>query len=137
MTSWLGGTNRLVPMILAVGNHDVGIDSLDEVKITPSEWGPFWFAYNPQHFDTASRTVPPISLRKTYFSHKLGSTTLISLDSGFRETFEHQAQYLQSTLSNLSGHIPISIYHIALYPACVHGNGGKTLQAYQDAKKYF
>lgn len=41
---------RLVPMILTVGNHDVGFDALATVTVKPDKEGPFFFAYHPQHY---------------------------------------------------------------------------------------
>jgi hypothetical protein len=35
---------------MALGNHDVGFNSLAKVKLTVSEVGPWWYAYNPQHY---------------------------------------------------------------------------------------
>lgn len=43
--------NRLVPFILALGNHDIGHNSYARVAHTkPSHRGPWYFTYNPQHF---------------------------------------------------------------------------------------
>ena len=41
---------RIVPMILSVGNHDVGYDALATYRIdTSNERIPFFFLFNPQH----------------------------------------------------------------------------------------
>ena len=43
--------NRLVPFIMALGNHDVGRNSFARVQNrVSSRKGPWYFAYNPQHF---------------------------------------------------------------------------------------
>ena len=39
--------DRVVPMILSVGNHDVGFNSLADVDIEINEDGPFYFVYLP------------------------------------------------------------------------------------------
>lgn len=51
MISVLGANRRLVPFIFALGNHDVGWNSLAKLTLTPKESGPWWFAYHPQHFN--------------------------------------------------------------------------------------
>lgn len=50
--------SRLVPIILSLGNHDAGRHGLSTApKLVPTEAGPWWFAYNPQHFDS-NRGIP-------------------------------------------------------------------------------
>jgi 3',5'-cyclic AMP phosphodiesterase CpdA len=51
--------SRLVPFILAIGNHDIGNNGLAKIYTFPSAMGPWWFAYNPQHFDSLdARGIP-------------------------------------------------------------------------------
>lgn len=41
---------RLIPLVMSIGNHDVGFDALDDVKISSTnEYLPLFLAYNPQH----------------------------------------------------------------------------------------
>lgn len=48
--------NRLVPLILSIGNHDVGYNALATVQIdmTDTQNIPYYFLYNPQHKSSGS-----------------------------------------------------------------------------------
>jgi hypothetical protein len=50
----------LMPIVLTVGNHDVGLNELPGVNITVNNYGPAYFLYFPQHFD---RTIDHKILR--------------------------------------------------------------------------
>lgn len=42
--------DRLVPIVMSVGNHDVGFDALTDNTIKKTQEGyPLFFVYNPQH----------------------------------------------------------------------------------------
>ena len=45
--------NRTIPMILSIGNHDVGYDALATSTIRKDDIDstPFYFIYLPQHYD--------------------------------------------------------------------------------------
>jgi hypothetical protein len=90
------GTNnsRLVPLILALGNHDVGFNGLAKQYVFPNVDGPWWYAYNPQHFADDNKSIPEIQDRKSYGYHIIGSTVMVTLDSGYHVTYENQGQYL-------------------------------------------
>lgn len=52
---------RLVPLVMSIGNHDVGFDALDDVKISSTnEYLPLFLAYNPQHLSLDGKGVPAI-----------------------------------------------------------------------------
>lgn len=77
--------NRLVPFIMAIGNHDIGWNSYAKVSHKrPTEKGPWYFAYNPQHFaDGTNDKIPSIGDRRTYTYHKVGRNAIITLDSQY------------------------------------------------------
>ena len=53
--------NRLIPMVLTLGNHDIGFDSLSNNKYPRSfEDLPLFFIFNPQHLASQSKSVPQI-----------------------------------------------------------------------------
>ena len=91
--------NRLVPMVLAVGNHDV-----DKSADPPT--APFYFRYFPQGGDS-------------YFSRRVGANlALLVLDSG--HLVPHggaQATWLAAQLET-SRAVPfrLAAYHVPLYP---------------------
>lgn len=42
--------DRLIPIVMSIGNHDVGFDALTDNKMAQtSEDYPLFFVYNPQH----------------------------------------------------------------------------------------
>jgi hypothetical protein len=83
-------SSKLIPLILALGNHDAGYDSMNRQKAKPSNRGPWWFAYNPQHLDSDGKSILPIKNSKGYGYHLIGSTVLVNVDSGYMETYQSQ-----------------------------------------------
>lgn len=76
-------SSRLIPVVLGLGNHDVGHDPMVINKAKPSRSGPWWFAYNPQHFDSDGQSIPPVDKRKGHGYHIVGSTVIFNLDSSY------------------------------------------------------
>jgi hypothetical protein len=77
--------NRLVPLIMSVGNHDVGFDSMATVQLDrePEEI-PLFFLYNPQHLSPDNKNnIPDLQDRSTIHSHVIGPTVHLNLDSGY------------------------------------------------------
>lgn len=79
-----GKLNRLVPMIMTVGNHDVGFDALATVDIDMSDLDsiPNFFIFNPQHL-TAAGGIPDPQDRSSFHLHVIGPTVHAHLDSGY------------------------------------------------------
>lgn len=82
--------NRIVPLVLTVGNHDVGFDALATVQVSPTKEGPFFFAFHPQHYaDASTRTgIPDIENRSSIHYHKMGKILMLNLDSGYLLNYE-------------------------------------------------
>lgn len=52
---------RLVPLVMSVGNHDVGFDAFDDVAVPINNNDlPLFFLYNPQHLSHEGKAVPPV-----------------------------------------------------------------------------
>jgi hypothetical protein len=81
---------RIVPLILTIGNHDVGYNALADVKINFNniEKIPYYFSFHPQH--TSNNKIPNVTERKSYHYHVLGPTVHVHLDSGYIATYEDQ-----------------------------------------------
>lgn len=95
--------SRIVPFILALGNHDVGFNGMAKVYTFPSEAGPWWFAYNPQHFDSAeNRGIPKVQERKSHFTHLIGPVALVTLDTGYMYSYEDEAKFLGEVAKKFS-----------------------------------
>ena len=88
--------NRLVPFIMAIGNHDIGWNSYAKVSYKPpTTKGPWFFAYNPQHFaEGTTNQIPRISDRKSYGYHIVGPNVIITLDSQYTSDYKTQGAYL-------------------------------------------
>ena len=52
--------NRLVPIVLSIGNHDVGYDALAGIKIDFMDYYslPYYFLFNPQHSSLTAHKIP-------------------------------------------------------------------------------
>lgn len=48
LTSTIG---YMMPLVLTVGNHDVGLNEMPGINITINNYGPAYLLYFPQHFD--------------------------------------------------------------------------------------
>ena len=116
---------RLVPMVLTVGNHDVGQDSQSYRNVTVSPAGPPYFTYFPQHFPRDSQgniiyDVPEFADRRSYFYHHLGNAVMLSLDSAYVVSMDgEQLDWLESTMAELAPIYPVRFvtYHVPLYPS--------------------
>lgn len=97
---------HLMPIVLTVGNHDVGLNEMPGVNITINEFGPAYLIYFPQHYDRTPngeiiKAIPPVARRKTYFYHTFANMHYISLDSGYVNTF-HGYSHCNAALSRSS-----------------------------------
>lgn len=78
--------NRMIPLILTIGNHDVGYNALADVKIDFDDVDdlPYYFLYNPQHTTGAEQdSVPEPKERRSYHLHILGPSVHANIDSGY------------------------------------------------------
>lgn len=100
----LSPEGKLIPMILAIGNHEVEQNFNSSLKKIP-----FFLELFPQD-----------PQGKTYFSRRLGAhTVLFVLDSGHAANHEgEQTKWLENEMEQ-SKEIPIKLamYHIPIYPS--------------------
>jgi predicted MPP superfamily phosphohydrolase len=81
--------NRIVPIVLSVGNHDVGLPVMRKLKIPFNiEDIPYYFLYHPQHSSNDSHNIPAPENRSTFHIHKIGPMLHFHLDSGYLLSFE-------------------------------------------------
>lgn len=90
MTSTIG---YLMPLVLTVGNHDVGLNELSHVNITINKYGPAFFIYFPQHYDRnldghIIKQIPPIHKRRGILNYTFANTHYVILDSGYLLKFD-------------------------------------------------
>ncbi len=117
--------NHIIPMLLPVGNHDVGSNDNSDAK-QDMQNPCLYFQFFPQHRMLASdgsylpSKVPPPDKRLTYFYHLFGNNTaLISLDSAHVVPVHGiQDQFLDRILSSYmirNRAIKIVTYHVPMY----------------------
>jgi len=94
---------RLIPMVLAIGNHEVNkLPSSEPIE----KRAPFFFGYYPQE-------------GKTWFCRDIGSLArFVILDSGHIAAHEDQVEWLKTHLESAAT-IPwiIPVYHVPFYPS--------------------
>ena len=82
----------LMPIVLTVGNHDVGLNELPGINITVNNYGPAYFLFFPQHFDRNEdgdiiKRVPAIEKRRTILEFSFSNVLYVVLDSGYMHSF--------------------------------------------------
>jgi hypothetical protein len=118
---------RLVPIIMSVGNHDVGFDSMAAVEVSYTEEEiPLYFMYNPQHLNATGK-VPSIYERTTNHTHVIGPTVHLHLDSGYILQFEQQSKLIQEVGEYYKGYYLFANYHNPIYPSCTDYNEGSVI----------
>ena len=124
--------NYLTPLILGVGNHDVGLNNLAEVELKFDSNTPLYLQFFPQHFRTSVNgtmlpEVPEINERKTYFYHDFGNILYLSLDSGYLFDFKgEQLVWMNQTMTTFNDRIKFAQYHVPTYSSCVNKDADKT-----------
>jgi hypothetical protein len=116
------GSIRIIPLLLAVGNHDLGATtySVDTVRVTEHE--PVFMHYYPQNTDLFFN-VPKMKDRKTYFVQNFGEMLILTLDIGYGTRIEgEQTDFIQKQLSNSDAKIKLTQYHGPIYTACEQHN---------------
>lgn len=112
---------QLVPLVLAVGNHDVGVEAIENVappqvdkKILP------FFTFFPQH--SIEQDVPQLAKRRSYHSHRIGDALVLCLDSGY--VVQADAKSNQLAWANhvieveaRPGRTVFPTYHVPVYPS--------------------
>jgi hypothetical protein len=102
--SLVGKDGRIVPMVLAIGNHEV----CKEVDGTaaPEKRAPFYYGFYPQG-------------GKSHFSRRFGpNLAVVALDSAHIVPVSDQTDWLRGTLESLA-EVPFicPVYHVPMYPA--------------------
>lgn len=120
--------NRLVPLVLVLGNHDIGLNPLSsiQVELTP-EKAPYFYTFFPQHFPRSPengsiiQSVPALNQRVPFFYHEMAGVMHLSLDSGYIYNFSGvQYDYMQNAFQRSADHKTLRMvaYHVPAYPSC-------------------
>lgn len=112
----------IIPLVLSVGNHDVGINQLSGINVSLDHTA--YFKYFPQQFDRDSQgsitgRVPPINTRRSFSHFRFGNIDYITLDSGYLHGFDgYQKAYLENALISSKGRVKFVNYHVPIYSIC-------------------
>jgi len=115
---------RLVPIVVAVGNHDIGLHPRSERKVKVSNNGPSYFTYFPQNLPRNENNyefiqVPELYQRKPYSVHKIGKFVNFVLDTGYVvELKGEQLDWLADTSERYQNYSKIAVYHNPIYAPC-------------------
>lgn len=116
---------RVIPLILAVGNHDLGVNNYSGRNLTEDENDsmPVYKHFFPQN--THQGGIPKRKDRRTYFTKKFGdSVLLLVLDTGYEVEMAEQEQFIKDELSKDYTY-KFAIYHHPLYSAWSKGEKDK------------
>lgn len=121
-------SNVLIPIVLAVGNHDLSVNSLASVSYREGKHTPLILQYFPQHYDNNSNpSVPSVSSRLTYFVHHFANISFFSLDSGFAATFRgEQLDFIDAEMKKFNRTKKFAQYHVPIYSPCMRDTHDKT-----------
>lgn len=117
---------RLVPLILGVGNHDVGFNSMWRVKMEVNEKGPSYYVNFPQSLPVNSKgqvenRAPKVKERNSYHTHMIGNILNVILDSGYMTPHGGgQAKWLEGVSKTYKDHPKVAVYHDPIFPPCYH-----------------
>jgi len=127
--------NRLVPLILGVGNHDVGFNSMWNVKLAVNEEGPSYYVNFPQNLPVNSKgqtenRVPKVKERGSYRAHMIGNILNVVLDSAYMATYGgEQLKWLENVSKSYKDHPKMAIYHDPIFPPCYHPRASQNTTA--------
>jgi hypothetical protein len=130
---------RIVPLILAVGNHDLGINNLADRNVEISDNFPSYLSYFPQETLTDgnekyTNELPVTIARNTYTLHKIGNTINFVLDSGYVDNYKGpQSLWLQKLAKKYENSPKIALYHNPLYS--LYSNFTETASADAQGEK--
>ena len=112
----------IIPLVLTVGNHDVGLNELSGTNVSLDNTA--YFKYFPQQFHrdangSITDKVPPVNARRSYLHFKFGNVVYLTLDSGYLHGFDGiQKDFIQSTLSLNQKRVKFVNYHVPIYSIC-------------------
>ena len=108
---------RVIPLIMAVGNHDLGVNAYSGRDLLQDEDDsrPVFKHFFPQN--TFNDTIPKRIHRRTFFPKRIGSEVLfLVLDTGYEVEMADQVDFIRQELSQDSTY-KFGIYHFPMYSA--------------------
>ena len=112
----------IVPLALALGNHDAGLNELPGINISLDSTA--FFKYFPQQFHRDSLgqitdQVPAVKDRRSFLYFKWAQVTYMILDTGYLHSFDgYQKEFIRHTFQNNQQQIKFVNYHVPIYSVC-------------------
>ena len=110
---------NLVPMVISIGNHEVGLNSISGYNFEINQESPLFFFFFPQNSVSdqyGNPQVPSLTQRLSYHYHTFGNILLTSLDTGYVTPYSgEQYQWLVNVSNSYSNYVKMSIYHVPIY----------------------
>lgn len=119
--------SRLVPVVLAVGNHDAGTEAYAKTKppFVQRDTLPFLAFFPHQSFNSAPGGIVPLGERTAYHAHRVGNVLVLALDSGYihdsardgEQMLAMETAVLEDRKSASPASVVIASYHVPIYPS--------------------
>lgn len=112
----------IMPIVLTVGNHDVGLNELSGINISLDSTA--YFKYFPQQFvldgnGTITDKVPAVSDRRSFLHFRFGNVEYLTLDSGYLHGFDGiQKTFINNTFFESKNRVKFVNYHVPIYSIC-------------------
>lgn len=110
-------------MVLAIGNHDIGLNAGAKRKVVLKDGKakPIYYSFFPQHYEVGrvDRAVPLVSNRLSHFYHTFADIIFFTLDTEYAVSMEAQAYWMDSVIKMYGKPaIKMAHYHNPIFWAC-------------------
>jgi len=118
----------MVPIVLAIGNHDIGLNPQSSNEVPGGSTGPLHTIYFPQHlsFDTEKK-IPSLEERRTYHYHTIGEMIFAVMDTGYAIPIQNQTTWIDATLKNYGSYAKFVGYHDPIFTPCTKDKNAQTI----------
>ena len=108
----------MVPIIYAVGNHDLGLNNDPGVKYPSGRLTPLFVQYFTQGFSDPK--VPPLETRQLTHAVSLTDLIIYSLDVGYDQAVQGQQHFwLEDHMLKNPNQLKFAHYHDPTYTSCI------------------
>lgn len=112
---------HIIPMVFAMGNHDIGLNHYSGRKLHIDEQTSHYFTFFPQHYkfdENKNKLIPKVPERRPIFHHAFGNNLVFTLDSGYLQPANaYQAEYMQNVSRSYPSYHKLAQYHVPIKPS--------------------
>jgi len=130
---------RVVPLMFSIGNHDLGFNAMQDVKIDITK--NLYYIFFPQESKKAADgtllpQVPALEDRLSYNYHTLGNTIHFALDSGYMKKYAgDQVDFMSKVIAQNLDKVKVANFHVPMYPVCY--DSGHDQSTVESSTKYW